>query len=705
MSSLNNIISTSLSGLFANQSAMRVTSNNIANVNTENYARQRVQMQSNVLQGESMGVSVTDVQRVVDSFLETALRTASANTEEYSIQREFHDRLQGILGDPSSNSSLSARLDTLFQTVGQMTTSPADVLLRQQSLSDLNSFMGQMNQFQTSIQSLRGDASQQTSETVKQVNKDLQRIYELNPLLVKQHVTGGETGGLEGQLGEALSDLSKYMDIKVSRGDDGSVAVSTGSGLPLVDTQLSQLSYDAPGVVDASTVFPRIEVSRVDPTTMAPTSSPKDASSAIQSGKLAGLIDMRDNQLTNLALSLGELAANVADQFNAVQNKYASVPAPNSLTGKTTLVNGADPTNFTGKVTFAVTDSNNKLVASTTVDFDTAPPASFNALVAQVNAGLGGAGTLSLTNGVMSLSAASASNGVVIADDPTAPSQRAGRGFSHFFGMNDLVSADETGIYETGISGTEAHNMTAGESMAFRVTDGSGRSLGTVTVPVSGTSYNDMVTELNNVTGLGAYFNFSLDANGKLSYTPPNNYAGAKLELVTDTTKIGSTGLSFSRAFGLGDAYHVKAASNMAVRPDIVENPNLMTSASLDLTGAVGDVVLTDGEQGGALAFQDIQNKLVNFSSAGDLKLAKLTLPQYVARFLGNAGQQAQRAQNLEDDNKALQTEIAQRNSDVSGVNMDEELANLVVYQNAYGAAARVLSSVQQLYDTLLKSV
>ena len=87
------------------------------------------------------------------------------------------------------------------------------------------------------------------------------------------------------------------------------------------------------------------------------------------------------------------------------------------------------------------------------------------------------------------------------------------------------------------------------------------------------------------------------------------------------------------------------------------------------------------------------------------MKASSVTLSQYVARFLGNAGLQAQRAQNLEEDNLALQQEVSQRNSDVSGVNMDEELSNLVVYQNAYNAAARVLSSVQELYDSLLAAV
>ncbi|TNE63674.1 MAG: flagellar hook-associated protein FlgK [Alphaproteobacteria bacterium] len=703
--SLNNILSASLSGLFANQEAIRVTSNNVANVNTENYARMRVTTEANVLQGQSVGVSVSAVQRVVDTYLETALRTANANTSEYSAEREFHDRLQGILGDPASDSSLSARIDQVFQSMGDLALNPADVLRRQQMLSELSSFTDQMNLFQEEIQNLRSDASAQISETVTAVNEELQRIYELNPLLVRQASVGGETGGLENQLADALANLSQYIDINVNRNSDGSVSVTTGSGYALVDNTLSQLSYDAPGVVAADTVFSNITISRVNPDTMAATSTAKDLTPNIRSGKLAGLLEMRDGQLTDLALSLGELAANVMDQFNAVQNKFSAVPAPNSMTGNATIVDGAQAPNFTGIVTFAVVNGSNEVVATTTVDFDSAPPATFNDLITQVNTGLGGAGTLSLTNGVMSLNATSSSNGVVIADDPDNPSQRAGRGFSHFFGMNNLIEASQPGIYETGLTGSEAHNMVSTESMSFKVTSANGRELATITVPVTGTTYNDMVTQLNSVSGLGAYFNFALDANGELGWTTNSGYAGATLEVVSDTTLIGSSGLSFTQAFGIGDAFHVNASRDISIRSDIVSDPNMLSLAVFDQSAAVGDVALTDGDQRGALAFQDLETGLVNFSEAGELKAGSLTLTQYVARFLGNAGLQAQRAQNLEEDNLALQYEIAQRNSDVSGVNMDEELANLIVYQNAYGAAARILSSVQELYDTLLNAV
>ncbi|UTW57765.1 flagellar hook-associated protein FlgK [Kordiimonas sp. SCSIO 12603] len=702
--SLNGIISTSLTGLFANQAALKATSNNITNVNTPGFNRGQVQLESRVNSGQSSGVDV-NVTRVVDEFLETALRTATSNTSEFSVQSQYHDRLQGILGDPASESSLSARIEDVFSSVADLALNPADVLRRQQTISELQSFLDQSTAIAEEIQNLRSDASQQLSEDVDNINELLREIHAINPLIASQQALGGDSSGLEGQLSQALKSLSEMIDIRVDRQPNGAVVVASGDGYPLVDTGLNQLSYNPPGIVSSGTTFPTINVQRVDPETLDPIASVVDYTPHIKSGAVKGVLDLRDKQLPDLADTLGELSGRVADEFNAIQNRFSAVPAPNSFTGKATIVDGGHPTGFTGIVTFAAVDANNQLVASTTVDFDSAPPADFNALITQVNTGLGGAATLALNDGVLSFNGAG-SNGVVIADDATTPSDRAGRGFSHFFGLNDLIIADQPGVYETGLTGAEDHNLVAGGTIDFRVTDGNSRELTTISVPVTGTSYNDFITALSDPTsGLGNFYTFSLDSNGALVTTPVNPNQNIEFEITSDTTQIGNSGLSFSHAFGIDEDSRADAAIGLQVKDEIQSNPMLLSLGVFDVSGSVGDVVLTSGDQRGALAFQNIENKLVSFESAGELTEASVTLSQYVARFLGNAGLQAARASNFEEDNLALQNEISTRNSNISGVNIDEELSNLIVYQNAYQAAARILSSVQELYDSLLQVV
>lgn len=703
MSGLNSIINSSLSGLFTNQAALRTTSNNIANVNTEDYSRLRVVQGTATLQGQAAGVEILGIERVVDEFLNRASRTATSNTSEFTVQREFHDRLQGILGRPDSDSSLANRLNEAFNAFASLSISPADTLRRQQTLAELEDYLSQIQTYHDQIESLRSEVSNQIIEAVEDANQQLAQIRELNPLLVRQTVIENDAGSVENQLDAALQNLSEIIDISVERGATGGVTVRTGSGLTLVDTSLRQLEYNSPGIVNAETIFDSIRLQQIDPEDGSDIGSSTDMSSAIRSGRIQGLLDLRDGQLADLSNSLGELAARVRDEFNRVHNEFTAAPAPNSLTGGQTIVEGTHATGFTGVVTFAAVDANNQLVASTTVDFDAAPPANFNALVTQVNTGLGGAATLSLAGGVMSFTGAG-TNGVLIAQDETNPSERAGRGFSHFFGMNDLVTSDSDGIYETGVAGTDTHGITSGD-FTVRVSDANNRELAQITVPFTGTTYADMLGELNNAAGLGAFFTFSLDANGKITSTvnPPRNELG--LQVLTDNTVLGSTGVSFTDAFGIGDSAQAVAARDIGIVDRIFEAPDLLSLSQFDAAATIGQVPITNGDQRGALALQGLETTLVGFATAGELQQGSLTLSQYTANWLGNAGLQARRATNLEEDNIALQNEIDLRRTDVSGVNMDEELSNLIIYQNAYNAAARVLSSVQELYDELLNIV
>ncbi len=703
--SINSIINSSLTGLFTNQAALSVTANNIANVNTAGYSRLNIATSAIVLGGEAAGVQIDKIYRVVDEYLNEAHRTAVSSSAQYEIQSAFHDRIQGQLGAPDSDSSLAARMDQVYTSLADLALNPSDSLRRQGWLSDVEGTLQGISQLAETIQLLRGDASQRLSDQVDVLNAQLERIYNLNPLIAAEQLSGNSGGALEGQMDAALVELSKYISINVSYNADGTVVVSGATGQSLVDKSLYQLGYDSPGTTSSETDYPLIQVYRVDRNTGDLIKPGRDYDASISSGSFRGLIDLRDVQLRDYALTVGELGANLIDQFNAVHNSLSAVPAPNQLIGRQTGVSATNPTNFTGIVTFAITDASNNLVAEHTVDFNGAPPADFNALIAQVNAGLGGAGTLSLVNGVMTMTSTNSTNGVIISDDPTAPSQRAGRGFSHYFGMNDLISADEIGIYQSGFVGTDTHGLAVTESITFEVSDRFGRNITSVAVPATGTTFNDMVGELNNVAGLGAYFSFSLGADGALSWTENPAYSNLRLTVVSDSTNVNGTNVQFTELFGIGDKYSMDAAKNLKVADRVSQNNNLLSMSQFDHSALVGGSAITYGDQTGARRFQDFETKLVSFRAAGEINKTNATLSQYLNQVLGNAGQMANRAANLAKDNGSMKLEIERRRMDVGGVNLDEELANMVVYQNAYNASARMLTSAQELFDTLLRAV
>lgn len=704
--SINGIINTALSGLFTNQAALNTTSANIANVNNPNYARQVVNRESIVVGGDVLGVKVSSIERIVDRFLESAAITANSGAGEFTVQREFHDRLQGLLGRPDSEGSLTARLDRAFAAIAQLSLNSTDSVARQGAITALQQFTDEVSRLSNEIQGLRKEADTQIAEEVAVANAALERIQELNPRIIRARAVGDNASGLENQRQEALDTLSEVIDIRALPQPDGSVRVITSQGFALLDNSRWELQYNASGIVGAQSVFDTIKATRLDPVSGQPTQTTRELDPNLRSGRLRGLLDLRDGDLRDLSLSLGEFASEFISEINAVHNQSIAVPPANLLVGHSTHLTNTDPPNFTGAVTFAVVDENNQLVDSYTLDFDgLLVPGDLAGLQSLVNVGLGGAGALALNNGVLSFQATDPAHGVVIADDPVNPTSRGGQGFSHFFGLNDLVAGQVPGKYATGIVGTDNHNLDPAGTTTLRVRDGNGVVVATYTLNPVGTNYDDLLTDLNGAGALGSYFNFSLNSLGELITTPQAGAGDFVLDAMNDTSNVGGTGTSLSELFGIGDRFKADGASDLSVLQHVLDNPQLLGTAKFDFTAVVGGVALSSGDGRGALDYGALETTNIAFNTAGELGARNSTLSNYAASILGNAGLMAQRVTDQERDQLALKTEIDTKRADISGVNIDEELANMVVFQNSYNAAARLITTARELLDTLLSIV
>jgi len=171
----------------------------------------------------------------------------------------------------------------------------------------------------------------------------------------------------------------------------------------------------------------------------------------------------------------------------------------------------------------------------------------------------------------------------------------------------------------------------------------------------------------------------------------------------TDTTARGATGKSFSDHFGVGDHYRMDAAFNITVDSAIKADTGKLALARLDTAAATGVPALNSGDNRGVNAFFALSSDVVSFTSAGDLPATTTTLTNYSNYFLSNIGLEADRLSSLAEDRSILRQELSIRRDNVTGINLDEELAAMVQYQNAYNAAARIIAAVNEMYDTLLR--
>lgn len=699
--SLDAILKTALTGLSTNQSALRTTSNNIANVNTEGYSRQIVSLQTKTVGAQSAGVEIAEVRRIVDKFLNKELITSSAGYGYYDRQSELHDRLQTVLGNLNSSSSLDIRINELFEAFNSLSVDAASTPRRIDALSELQNFADTLDRIAEQIQLLREEADRQVQSEITVVNSALSQIHTLNGLIAQQKLQGEDPAGLEDERQRAIEKISEIIDIRAIEQSDNYIEITTAAGLTLLDKDLHEIQYNAPGQITTSVSFNSMTVHRVNSTTGVAAATGTALDTNLRSGTLRGLVDMRDKELVEIAIGLGELGAKVIDQINAIHNNNSSVPAPNALTGTNSGILATDAHGFTGMVTFAVLDADDEISSSYTLDFGAGGIVTVQDAIDAVNAGLTGA-TLALSNGVMSLTAAAGTDSVAIQQDSASPSSRAGRGFAHFFGMNNLLNGRAASHFETGITSAATHGFgaTGTVDISFRGPGGDEAASYTLDFSATGATVGAAITDLN--TAFSGYATFALDSSGKLTVTPASGYENFDMAVTADSTARGATGVTFSAFFGLGNRYRMDQAFDIQVRSDIAADPSLMALAQLDTSAGAGVPALTSGDNRGATALFALSTSNLTFDAAGDLPSLTTTLSSYTGYFLSTVSLEADRLASLRDDRETLKEDIQIRRDSAAGVDLDEELSNMIIYQNAYNAAARLITTANEMFDTLL---
>jgi flagellar hook-associated protein 1 FlgK len=168
--------------------------------------------------------------------------------------------------------------------------------------------------------------------------------------------------------------------------------------------------------------------------------------------------------------------------------------------------------------------------------------------------------------------------------------------------------------------------------------------------------------------------------------------ATSTANLATSNSGLGATNDANHFFAAVDLANGVDNAASIQVNPDLIVNPGL-----LDGTPANPDPSISQ-------SLADGVNASLAFAAAGNFANATTTtLNNYAAQMVGQTASAAAAASDNAKFQSTLQTSFSARASGVSGVNVDQELANLTIYQNMYAASAHVLSVVQHMLDTLLQ--
>lgn len=708
---LNGILSGALTSLQANTSAMKVVSQNIANLNTANYARRVVDFSATGAAGVPDGVSVDDVRRVTDQYLTQETLSASSASNQYDVQGSAFDQINTLLGSPGDGSALTTKLGNIFSALGSAQLSTTSSVSQSSIVNAMKSFAQQISSLSGSLDNLSNQTDQQLVDSVSQANTLIKQIYNYNQLIKTASAHGTDDTVYSDQRDTALQSLSKLMDTRIAPQDDGSMLVTTSDGMNLVSDSYATLSYAG----GKNGVYGTIQSQDTNGNNGNPIGSPMSLDSHLTSGSMRGLIDMRDTTIAGLKSELGSLAKTTAQSFNAVHNANSAYPAPTTMDGRDTGLLSTDSLNFTGQTTIQLTNASGASQHSAAIDFDAGTITvdgsstygfsnSIGDFTNQLNSALSSVGgSASFTDGELSLNGGS--YGLVMTNPNSAtPGARAGTGFSQFFGLNDVFTTSVPNITTTGMSGSDNLGLSANGQIDFVLKNAAGDVATKASVTItSGMTVSQALSAIN--TQLGSYGSLTLNGDGSVSTTLASKYSsgGYQLQVGSDTTSRGTTGVSMTQLFGIGANTIGQQSVNFQVNGAVANNPARIALAKPTIPNPPSSTqVVASGDSQGLMALQALATSKQSFEKAGTLSAQTASLSDYASGVYQDIATKSSDVSAAKTTQTDRLTEAQNRMSNNSGVNLDEELSNMIVYQRAYSASARLMNTVSDLYDVLL---
>jgi flagellar hook-associated protein 1 FlgK len=259
-----------------------------------------------------------------------------------------------------------------------------------------------------------------------------------------------------------------------------------------------------------------------------------------------------------------------------------------------------------------------------------------------------------------------------------------------------------TGVY-SGL--TSATALSATGTMRVAVTDQSGIVQSFADLNLSSYStVGALVTAINGISGLSA----SLNANGQLSITATSSTNGISINPMDSNV----SGNSISTYFGFNNLFvngtnSLSSASDLQVRSSVLSNSNSLVTGAMSSSGtlAVGDRGLTSGDGSIITSLVDTLGTAQNFAAAGNFGSRAATLSTYAGSIISDVATQASAAQANSDTASATLNYLSSNYSNETGVNVNEETANLTTLQTYYQANAQLLSTIKSLFATLIAAV
>ncbi len=302
------VLEVGITALNAFRSQLTTTSHNVANVNTEGYTRQVVQLGTLPPNFTGVGyigngVKVEEVARQFDQFLAERVRTYTSSYAESEVYLDRASRIDNILADPDAG--LSVALQNFFNSVQDVADDPSSVTTRDVMLSSATILSDRFHSVFNFMESMRSEVNQDVETLVQQVNRLSENIAQVNAAI--QSTTGnGSPNDLLDKRDQLINELSELVSVTTVQEDSGAMNVYIGNGQGLVI---------GTNTFSLATKINDNEPDRVE-IVLNTGSQPYEITNSLKGGMLGGYLRFRQEVLDPAENALGRLATGLAFAFN-----------------------------------------------------------------------------------------------------------------------------------------------------------------------------------------------------------------------------------------------------------------------------------------------------------------------------------------------------------------------------------------------------
>lgn len=311
---MSDLLSIGLSGLSAAKTNLSVTGHNITNINTPGYTRQDTVQTTRTPQFSGAGyigsgTSLTDIRRSYNEFLTTQLRSSTALNSDVNAYKSQIDQLDGLLA--GSTTGITPSLQAFFSATQTATEDPANIPARQLVLAEAEGLSRRFNGIYENINSQNSFINKQLVTTTEQINRLAQTVGSLNSAIASAGTNGQQPNDLLDERDEAVRQLSTFIGVNVVLQDDNTFNLSVGSGQPLVVGSTVNQLQAVPGRGDPN----KFDIDFVSG------GSRQNITNSVSGGEMGGLLRFRNDALHPTLNAMGRLALSINAEVNSLQGQ------------------------------------------------------------------------------------------------------------------------------------------------------------------------------------------------------------------------------------------------------------------------------------------------------------------------------------------------------------------------------------------------